>query len=101
MTYNVVTLRKDLFSTVRNKVLFPAVSDDFYFDEDVFRKMADFDARTSREGLLEIFPVDFIDGAEEIDVRQVYRRLDDIIVAEACFFQDSTDVLHALSLIHI
>ena len=96
MTYTVQHCEKYLLRRCRNKALFPAVSDDFDFDEDVFGKMADFDARPSRQGLLEIFAIDFIDGAKEIDIRQIYRRLDDIIVAETGFFQDSADVLHAL-----
>ena len=96
MTYTVQHCEKYLLRRCRNKALFPAVSDDFDFDEDVFGKMADFDAGTSRQGLLEIFSIDFIDGTKEIDIRQIYRRLDDIIVAEAGFFQDGADVLHAL-----
>ena len=76
--------------------LFPAIGDDFDFYEDVFREAADFDARTGRQVLLKVFAIDFVDGAEEVDVRQVNRRLDDIIVREAGFFEDSADVLHAL-----
>ena len=61
-----------------------------------FGEAADFDARTGRQGLLEVFAVNFVDSAEEVDVRQVNRRLDDVIIRKTGFFEDSADVLHAL-----
>lgn len=60
---------------IRMYFLFSYIRNDFNFNHSVLRKLADFYARTSRKGLLEIFAIYFVDSAKEVHVIDIDCRL--------------------------